>query len=94
MSESIDQLKGVFQAVMEGVNAQQKLAKVEWKQAYKEVLDLSEGEAQELAAAVGMLDLNDDELELRLESYAQIGGQYAAFVLRMLKIVLPKPKSV
>lgn len=91
MSEGIDQVKVVLGSAIEMVNAEQKLVSVDWKVVYRQVLDLDEKEASELAASVGLLDLSNDELEARIESVALVAGQYAAFVLRMLKIVLPKP---
>jgi len=91
MSEGIDQVKVVLGSAIEMVNAEQKLVSVDWKVVYRQVLDLDEKEASELAASVGLLDLSNDELEAKIEGVALVAGQYAAFVLRMLKIVLPKP---
>lgn len=90
MAEGIDQIKVVMGSALEVVNAQQKLAKVDWKLVAKQVLDLDEAEAHQIAADFKVLDLNDDEFEGALEGYVDQGGNYAATILRMIRVFFPK----
>lgn len=90
MAEGIDQLQLVAGNLVAVVNAQQKLFAVDYKVVFKQILDLDEDEALQLAKDFQILDLNDDALEAKLEQYALIGGKPLAYALRILKLFLPK----
>lgn len=90
MSEGIDQVQVVMGSALAMVNAQQKLAKVDWKLCAKQVIDLDEAEAHQIAKDFGVLDLNDDAFEALLEGYVNKGADYAAMILRMIRVFFPK----
>ena len=92
MAEGISEVKKVLGSALSLVNAEQVLASADYKLVYKQVLDLDDAEAMELAAQVGVLDLNDDQLEKTVEEIAAKAGAYAAFLVRLVKLVLPKPQ--
>lgn len=90
MAEGILILKDMVQSGVAMVNAADKFKHFDYYQAFQEFKDLDESEASELAKDLQMLDLSDDELEAKIEAYAQVGARPLAFVMSLLKIFLPK----
>ena len=86
--------KVVLGSAVEAVNIQQKMAKVDWKLTAKQVLDLDEAEAHQLAADFKVLDLNDDQFEQVMEGYVDAGANYASTILRMIRLFFPKDLKV
>lgn len=70
-------------------NAIENLRKVDRKQLMKEVADLSESELRDLAAKLGALDLSDQALEEKIKYYIDMGVPIVAYVLRLIKLILP-----
>lgn len=91
MSEGVDKVSAVLEQAVALVNAEQKLVVTDWKAVYKQVLDLDETEAVQLATKFQILELNNKDFEALLEGYVSGGAHYAAVVLRILRLFLPKP---
>lgn len=92
MSEGIEQVKMVVDSAVSMVNAEQKLAGVDLKGVYKQFLDLDDAEAQSLLESVLKLDLSNDKTEADAKAAAAAIVQYLPFIMRLLKLVLPKPQ--
>lgn len=91
MAEGIGEVQGLVGDVVAVVNAQQKLFKRDYKLVIKQILDLDEDEAVQLAKDFEILDLNDDALEAKLEAYAHLGGKPLSYALRILRLFIKFP---
>lgn len=88
--EGVDNLKALLGGVVSIVNSGDVLTKIDMKVCLKELLDLDESEVMELVGQVEGLDLTDDELEHKVEAVVGEGAKYAVYVLRILRLLLPK----
>lgn len=75
------------------VNMMEQVKAVDLKKVVVELLDMDKAELVELAKEVGMLDLTNDVLEAKVKQYVAMGVEPMAFVLAMLRLVLPKASA-
>lgn len=90
MAEGITQLEKVVLGVVSLANGADALAHTDWAKALTELLDLDDAEAIKLASDLQVLDLQEKDLEAKIEKYASDGGQFAAIFIRVLRLLLPK----
>lgn len=94
MGVGIANVLALTDGVVSLVNAEEKLRKLFQEHGPDmiiEFLDMDEDEATQVADKLGVLDLNNDELEAKIKGAVAVGQKYVVLVLKLLKIVLPKP---
>lgn len=90
MSEGIAVLRDMLKHGIAVVNAVDAFKHFDYNLALKQVMDLEESEILELAKDFEVLDLADDVLEAKAEAAVLAGAGPLAFIIRLLKIFLPK----
>lgn len=76
---------------IELINAVEKLRGADFSLILDEMWDIDELEANKLATDLQLLDLTNDELEMKIETAAMAGAKPLAFALRILKLFIKKP---
>lgn len=90
MAENISEIKKIVKAGIDIANAADAFAHFDYNLALKQVLDLDEAEAMEIAQDFQVLDLANDAFEAKMEEMVMKGAAPAAFVLRLVKAFFPK----
>lgn len=90
MAIGIETLKGMLHESIAVVNAVDKFKHFNYLEALEEMKDLEASELAELAKDVKILELSDEELETKIEALAEAGVEPLAFIIRLVKIFMPK----